>query len=155
MVFCLVRGERVQETKHGLSENQYTFKELYTSLVKHSPVGCTSTCRETRNSPASVLLRSAFGFGLACSVLAHSFDCHVCSVCWYNIDVFSGNSQSRSQSRSQASTPGEESLTCSAGGCSIVRECISQVRYTKPLHKSLCFKQVIPYQPANQQRSEE
>ena len=30
---------------------------------------CTSTCRETLN--ASVLLRSAFG--LACSVLAHSF----------------------------------------------------------------------------------
>lgn len=29
--------------------------------------GKAFTCRESRNSPASVLLRSAFGFGLACS----------------------------------------------------------------------------------------
>lgn len=103
------------ESKHVISGNQDTGKELYTTLVKHSPVACTSTRRESRKSPASALLRSAFGLASSAG------GCSSCSL-W-------------------------------GCGCSIVRECISQVRYTKPLQKSFYFKEAIPYQPVNQSES--
>lgn len=58
-------------------------------MVKHLPFGCTSTCLESRKSPASVLLslRSAFSFGLASSWLILLIKMYIATLLSFQYDM--------------------------------------------------------------------